>query len=333
LERERDLLLDPCFFHDLQQQLPRITAVQILLKRGQSDNELTRYRYDVVLEVQGSEQSRPPAVRVQRVPNRRWSADLAVAGLIDRLEDSCTVERLRYLLSQTEIRGEDPETFWMLAEKYQCEARVSWHPEYVDGSFDAELIDPRRAAREAATPAQINVQPLSTGTLGRIYANDPWGDSLRQQLAPTLRKYLEGRLPPYMVPATIVVLDELPLTENGKVNRRALPTLQTWLESQLQHVGAEPRTPTEQALSEIWKRVLNLQQLGMEDNFFELGGHSLLGQRLARMAADRFATPVPVLAVFQFPTVRKMAQLVEMLLSQGDPHVTSGQLELDQGVI
>jgi len=102
--------------------------------------------------------------------------------------------------------------------------------------------------------------------------------------APSLREFLRGQLPDYMLPAAFVVLDRFPLTPNGKLDRTALPDPDgADRVNEATHVG--PRTPTEAFLVETWQELLGVQQISVRDNFFDLGGHSLLAMRvIARMA-------------------------------------------------
>nr|QEO74780.1 AMP-dependent synthetase and ligase [uncultured bacterium] len=124
-----------------------------------------------------------------------------------------------------------------------------------------------------------------------------------------LREYLRERLPEYMVPNVFVPLDELPLTRNGKVDRRALPDpAQTRLE---ERVYVTPRTPLEEVLCGIWADVLKLDQVGIDDNFFELGGHSLLATQLISRVRTSFQVELPLRALFQQPTVAGLALSIE----------------------
>ncbi|HEU4325811.1 MAG TPA: amino acid adenylation domain-containing protein [Roseiflexaceae bacterium] len=122
-----------------------------------------------------------------------------------------------------------------------------------------------------------------------------------------LKTYLSGRLPDYMVPAAFVVLHALPITANGKLDRRALPAPQAAPTQE----GTAPRTPTEELLATIWADVLGLAQVGIHDNFFLAGGHSLLAtQALARVRAA-FGVGLPVRALFEHPTVAQLAPMLE----------------------
>ncbi|MCP3140924.1 non-ribosomal peptide synthase/polyketide synthase [Pyxidicoccus xibeiensis] len=123
--------------------------------------------------------------------------------------------------------------------------------------------------------------------------------------ASELRARLEQRLPGYMVPGAFVVLDALPLTANGKVDRKALPAPR--LEREADEGFVPPRTDAERALAEIWQEVLGLKRVGARDNFFELGGHSLLATQVASRIRQRFGTQFPLRVLFEFPTLEQVA--------------------------
>ncbi|HJR08158.1 MAG TPA: amino acid adenylation domain-containing protein [Pyrinomonadaceae bacterium] len=122
-----------------------------------------------------------------------------------------------------------------------------------------------------------------------------------------LRDYMKERLPEYMIPAVFVLLDELPLTTNGKVNRRALPAPD--LErAEAGDAFVAPRDFLEQPLIKIWEEVLGVKPIGVADNFFDLGGHSLLALRLMGEIQKQFGRELPLAILFEQPTVEHLAK-------------------------
>ncbi|MFI9050850.1 amino acid adenylation domain-containing protein [Streptomyces sp. NPDC053427] len=132
-----------------------------------------------------------------------------------------------------------------------------------------------------------------------------------------LKEFMARSLPAHMVPAAVVVLDTFPLTPNGKVDRRALPSPEEAAEERTQHVA--PRNPGEEILAGIWGDVLGRDQVSVEDNFFDLGGDSILSIQVISRIRDVFVIDLPARALFDNPTVAALAAAVEeRLLSELD---------------
>lgn len=131
-----------------------------------------------------------------------------------------------------------------------------------------------------------------------------------------LRSFLKQKLPHYMVPSHFVFLDNLPLTPTGKVNRRALPAL----DSEGSNLGGaldSPRTPAEELLVGIWCQLLEQSQIGVQDNFFDLGGHSLLATRVMSRIRESFQVELPLRTLFEAPTVAGLAEVIG-IVQQGE---------------
>nr|WP_245585859.1 amino acid adenylation domain-containing protein [Paenibacillus pinihumi] len=126
-----------------------------------------------------------------------------------------------------------------------------------------------------------------------------------QITAGELRSALTQQLPGYMIPSYFMPLDKLPLSPNGKVNRKALPAPEAHVQSATEHIA--PRTPQEALLARIWQEVLGLAQIGVKDNFFELGGHSLSLMQLVERVYTETAVEIPIHSVFRQPTIEAMA--------------------------
>ena len=135
------------------------------------------------------------------------------------------------------------------------------------------------------------------------YVNDP---SAIERVA-ELRGFVAGRLPEFMVPAAIMVLESLPLTVNGKLDRRALPAPEF-----ISGVAYRaPRDRRERVLAALFGEVLGVTRVGIDDGFFDLGGHSLSAMRLIARVRAELGVEVPIRAVFDAPTVAGLARMDE----------------------
>ncbi|EPG5406072.1 amino acid adenylation domain-containing protein, partial [Serratia marcescens] len=165
-------------------------------------------------------------------------------------------------------------------------------------------IEARVAGHPAVREAVVDV--LGEADNKRLVAwVVPEADADRQALAVTLRQYLAGMLPEFMLPAAWVALDTLPLTPNGKLDRRALPEPQE--DAYVREVYAEPEGELETLLAGIWRELLGLERVGRHDNFFELGGHSLLAVKLMAQLR-RVGLSAGVQTLFTAPTLSTLAQ-------------------------
>lgn len=136
----------------------------------------------------------------------------------------------------------------------------------------------------------------------------------RHTLSPAdLKAFLGEWLPAHMVPTVITVLDDLPRTPNGKVDRHALPDPEPAAFGGEAAPYVAPRTEEEQALADLWAGVLGFEPVGVHDDFFEMGGHSLLAIQLIGRVRDQFDVELPMQALFDAPTVAGMTAQIETL--------------------
>ena len=135
--------------------------------------------------------------------------------------------------------------------------------------------------------------------------------------ASELRNYLKQKLPGYMVPSAFVLLEAMPLTPNGKINRRALPAPEQAGPGQESDYDNE-RSPIEEILAGIWADLLGLERIGVRDNFFDLGGHSLLATQVVSRIRDALQVELPLMALFDAPTVSGLAAIVKEALRDGE---------------
>jgi amino acid adenylation domain-containing protein len=143
-----------------------------------------------------------------------------------------------------------------------------------------------------------------------------------------LRSYLQERLPEYMIPSRMVLVHEIPLLPNGKVDRRALEragAVEWERDDERQHVG--PRNPAEEKLVLIWEKVLGVTSVGVDDNFFEMGGHSLLATQLISRIRDEFMIDLPLRSVFASPTPAEMARVIEAAIIEQLEGISEAEIE------
>jgi amino acid adenylation domain-containing protein len=129
-------------------------------------------------------------------------------------------------------------------------------------------------------------------------------------MVPRLRRYLESKLPAYMVPATFVHLEALPLMVNGKIDRGRLPDPVS-VRAEGRPDVALPATPVEEAVAEVWRQVLPARQMGVNDSFFELGGNSLSATKAIVLLRQTFPIEIPLRSLFTAPTIRGIAQIID----------------------
>lgn len=149
-----------------------------------------------------------------------------------------------------------------------------------------------------------------------------------RQTAPStneFRSFLKTKLPEYMVPSAFVLLDKLPLTSTGKVDRQALP-IPDWAAPELKEEFVAPSCAIEKELAEIWIKVLGVNRVGINDNFFALGGHSLLATRVMSLVMESFHVRLTLRSLFESPTVALLALAIEQK-QLGQEDFTSTRIE------
>lgn len=330
LELERELAIDPALFMELGQRWPQISRVEVLLKEGRARNELTKFRYDVVLHVGGSSGSAgdgswprwdwkspdaglealrrtlaeqgPAWLGIRAVPNARTAKETKfLASLVAGQLRGRTVGQLRSQAEEGDTAGVEPEDLIALGRDLGYQVEVSWANCDREGRFDVRFG--RSGESVPAWPKSPGGESWDT------YANNPARAAAGRHLVPELRSYLKGKLPDYMVPSAYVLLSALPLTPSGKVDRQALPAPEPGAERpELVNAYAAPRKPAEELLAAIWREVLRLDRVGVHDNFFELGGDSILSiQIVAR--ANQAGLPLTPKLLFEHQTIAELAAL------------------------
>ena len=194
----------------------------------------------------------------------------------------------------------DPELLYGLSEKYNHRALLTWSSDRKSSHFDAVFL-------KNDTNKSVNlISPALHNQDLRTYANNPLIPKFKHTLVPVLKEFLKGKLPDYMIPSVFMLMDELPLTSNGKINRQALPSPEISRIS-LSENYTPPHNELEKQLTEIWQKILRVKNISVYDNFFELGGHSLLVVQLFRQIEEQLKVELSIAIIFECPTINQLA--------------------------
>ena len=330
---EKELFVDPAFFHALRRRVPAISGAAVRLRRGLYHNEFAKFHYDVVLTVSGGPpahcdvqsldwqrarvtvsslhkrlaSSEPDALLVTGVPNARLAGEMQALELLAGFERPATAGALRQALRETSsAHAIDPEAFWALEADLPYSVDVRLDRSGALGAYDVLLT---RRGLDAAVPS------IDLGAPPAHSQDTPWGEfgnnmisvHSGHKLVPELRRHLCERLPEHMVPTAFVFMGALPLSPNGKLHRQALPAPgHTRPELDVDFVA--PRGALEQALADMWSELLGLEEVGVQDDFFDLGGHSLTATQLISRIRDAFDFEVPIQAIFDAPTIETLGE-------------------------
>ena len=277
MDAEKDLQFAPAFFLALQRHIPEISHVRILPKPGRSRNQLTLFRYDVILDINdaapsSAEQSwlewqsddlspdavrrvltevpQPSRVAIRNIPNARLVPEVTARQWLSAADSGKTVAEARDFLATVQTSGLEPEDLHELASVTGYSLELSWLGGGNSGEFDALFT----RCDLPHLPAQF-VCDLPESDLG-VYANDPQQVKLRRHLMTQLRASLQTVLPEYMVPAVFTCVDEIPLSPSGKIDRIALTQLRTGFEFVREEEMVAARNPFEKLLADVWADVL-----------------------------------------------------------------------------
>ena len=232
--------------------------------------------------------NRPELTAERFIPDpfsSKQNARMYRTGDLARFLPSGNIEYLQRIDNQVKFRG-------FRIELGEIEATIAQYPE----------------VKEAVVMVREDIPDEKTLVGYVVLAN---GVDVDQQI-PQLRQFLKGKLPDFMIPSILITLEMIPLTPNGKIDRKALPKSDGI--RQLTEKFVVPRNETEQKIAEIWLQVMNLEQVGIHDNFFDLGGYSLLAIQVIARLRKAFQVEILLSNLFQLPTVAELANRVDSLI-------------------
>lgn len=211
---------------------------------------------------------------------------------------------------------ETARDFVSLEAGYMGQLLMDTAPKHLVGLCPIGYLDDSVRGLLGLAPQQVIVHSMVGGAISRAHVDSWTGLSGEQQggatrgapVADALRERLRLTLPDYMIPAGFVYLDSLPLTANGKVDRRRLS--ERGIETKPDRIITPPRNEAERKLLEIWREALGVEAIDLEDNFFELGGDSVLIVRMHKQLKAAFGERISIVDLFKYPKITQLAEFV-----------------------
>jgi thioesterase domain-containing protein/ubiquinone/menaquinone biosynthesis C-methylase UbiE/acyl carrier protein len=314
--KEEELCFSPDYFYRLQSQYPEITHIVIKWKQGSYINELTLYRYTVVIYI-GAE------AEVIKPEWQNWNDFTDMQSIISQLEEGADIMALKDVPNPRLVQ----ERLLSNALQHRTVNTVGDIIDFLGreekGGMDLDQIVKVAQAKGYGYRLLLDEDPLKMNVLieqkpsgsfiqqpysekgfvnNTLSTNIPLFNDISSELQKDIRALLHKRLPQYMVPSEMIALLQLPLTRNGKVDRVFLSEREDkGLVNTLNY--QPPVTELEHKIVRIWQELLALERVGIHDNFFELGGHSLLAIRVISAIKKELNVELAVNDIFIHPTI------------------------------
>ncbi|MGC2743259.1 MAG: alpha/beta fold hydrolase, partial [Candidatus Angelobacter sp.] len=266
---------------------------------------------DRLREILSREQ--PALLGVAGVPNSRLQRNAAAVRILTSKDRPATAGDLRQQMENEPLCAIELEDIWLLEQGLPYRLEIRWSQEV--GACDLLF---RKCVPGMDTKLDMMVRFPGDAVVSdklEAHVNDPLKPRLAKSLIPELRHWLSEKLPEYMVPGAYVLMESLPLTLTGKLDRRALPAP----ESMSKNSWKPPRTSQERMLSTVFAEALGVERVSIDDNFFAMGGHSLMATRVISRIRRSLGINLPVRMLFEHPTVEELAQHLAIGVSFENP--------------
>ncbi|KAJ3008196.1 hypothetical protein HKX48_008715, partial [Thoreauomyces humboldtii] len=330
-ETDAQLYVNNEFFRNLRIIVPRIKGVRIVLKRGFGDNEMVRYRYDVILHVGTEQLGHPTSADTKTSPFDSLGSLEAMAGYlresrpsawkVTSMPDSRIYPYVAYTKQLASLNPEDPlpalGAFPSAVHPKQIEEvgnalgyETLVAPSVTDaGTCDVTFLDTQATHDGCKLCRAQGFDSFFEPKAWTSYTNDPRSRA-NSELKTALRTFAASRLPTYMVPSVFEILHSIPLTPNGKTDYRALPSVELpTAKSTSPAAGAD----TKETLRNLWRELLHVDEIADSANWFNLGGHSLLSVQMKAEILRRMDVPISLKVVLEYPVFRDLLVRVQTL--------------------
>ncbi|MBC8544813.1 non-ribosomal peptide synthetase [Bianquea renquensis] len=349
-----ELCVNPAFFMNLRDVHPRMAGVEILYKQSRYDNEMRRYRYDVVIYFDHIPDSWPcdkklvwgqqsPAelekmvssqmynsIRLSHVPNTDVSPELYQYQQLlydsDEKRIVCDIHAAAARMRQQEAWSK--EQWRKMAEHYGYHMECLWSGPDMDSYYDLVFIRSceipnlsHYICRQAKREIVSDFSDYFNLRYGQ--ADEMWKTNA------AIREYLAAYLPSYMIPSILIPLDAMPAKPNGKIDYAALPQpyiLQNTAEME------SPKTQWQRQLLEVWQTVLRLQAIGINDDFFMCGGDSIKAISLVNRINQSLHINMHVNDIYMYSTIKKLSQVIDKRLKETSDDTLRKGMEILQNL-
>ncbi|WMS87323.1 non-ribosomal peptide synthetase [Pleionea litopenaei] len=322
-QKEKELLLSPSYFDSLGRTFPRITNVDLKVKRGMGSNEMLRYRYDAVLfldhthsihqvaewfEYQGIEQlkelfdSNLESFGVHGLPNLRLSKELEISLGLGYWPETKLIKPLG------DLSAFDKESTDFISELFLIIEQAESNGFYCDLTWSQSAVGQLDFICSRNLP--VSIRAIDKYSQNYHY-NHPQLFEVGLQLAQKIKPLMLNSVPNYMVPNIFITHEQLPVTSNGKIDKRSLKVFE-----QQEHFTSDfvpAINELQQQVCDIWQECLGISRVGITDNFFAIGGHSLLATKVIGLCNKQLNRNLSVRDLFQYSTVEELAEYLQNL--------------------
>jgi len=321
LLKEEELCVSPEYFEQLKQLFPQITHIDIQWKQGGYVNELIAYRYAAIIYVGvGKEtitpqweqwdapkadfktliQSHQELIAISDVPNPRLAKEYLLDKALADTAINNTDQLSAYIITDNTAYSQAGDIIKLAqAQGYSCKFYISADPLKLNLLLQLKPAD-----------AFVKQPHNSAVTSGANLTNIPLLATICTLIQRDVYQTMLERLPSYMIPASLSILSQLPLTNNGKIDRQFLMQRDNSFRSQPSSYKA-PRTDIQKILVGIWEELLGIEKIGINDNFFELGGNSLIAIRIMIALEKATGQDMPLSSLFEYPVIEELAAVIE----------------------
>ncbi|WP_151732838.1 non-ribosomal peptide synthetase [Paenibacillus tengchongensis] len=339
---ENELLVDSKYFLSLKETETRVGHVAVLPKMTRYGNEMSKFRYQVVI---GTGEAQMLANLV-RLDGRELDTSRGLSGILAGCSDevilidhlplgrlvyennaeallaaeaagSSTVNELKARLEadpavNIQLDGGRPAELFQDIHGQDGEYAVlpRWNGHSANGDYQLLLLRKDKLPAEGSNYQFEVPHTLRFSGDKSIYFTNPleWKNNL--EYVPLLREHVRQSLQEYMIPSHFMVLEQMPLLPSGKLNLKALPEPENTRRNVLTEY-ADAASDTEKRVKQIWEAVLGAGNIGVNDNFFDIGGHSLLVLQVYYQIKEAFGTSLTVVDMFKYPTIRSLCEVLE----------------------